>query len=791
MSPDSALPPEISARERSKDDAVAAGAGSGFRCLLISGVFPPIVGGSAVVYHNIMQCNADSMVGLGPRIDYVSGEPIQGVDAFDSQADYQIHRVARIRPDQRRAERGFWGALLDKIVEAKIRATLLFTAVRLIRKEKITVVCIGELIACGWLMSWLRRFTGVPQLVYVHGEDATVRSTWHRRRRRRFLKSADRIVAVSGFTRDVLVDQLGVPAEKVSVIHNGVDLARFRQQPDAERLSALKQQLGADGRTIVLSVGRLVERKGFDNAIRAIAKIIDKHPNVLHVVLGDGPQRAQLKALSDSLQLSNHVHFTGMVSNADLIAYYALADLFLLPNRDMPDGDTEGFGLVFLEANAAGKAVISGRAGGVLDAVIDGENGLTVNGHDPDAIAEAVDLLISDDSLRQRLALQGGKRAERSSWAAKSREFAELCRRMTRERHANPTAHGPTERALMWPRKTAPALPRDVPPQLVIVVDTEEEFDWNKPFSRSNTSVECVKELPAVHALMRRYGVRPVYVVDYPIVDNAEAVRIMRDLMTEGSVGDSAEIGAHLQPWVNPPHEEAMTDFNSFTCNLSGDLQRRKLGALTEKIETELGVRPRVYKAGRYGVGAQTPEMLHDLGFLFDSSVVPYTDYSVTGGPDFSRLDNRPFWFGPDHSLLEIPMTRGFTGLFAPFGRWMHPLSVTRFGRNLHLAGIMARSKLLNRITLTPEGVTGEEMIALTRRLVADGQRVFCLSFHSSTLLPGSTEYVRDQADYDVFVGRIERYLDVFMNELGGQPTGFVEMAEQLRPGAPSHAQAV
>ena len=135
------------------------------------------------------------------------------------------------------------------------------------------------------------------------------------------------------------------------------------------------------GKRLVVGVGRLVPRKGFDQTIRGWQDVVAQHPTAHLMIVGDGPQRPELQELIASAGLQKHITLTGPLSDADLLAAYRSADLFIMPNRTMPDGDTEGFGLVFLEANACGRAVIGGKAGGAVEAVRDGETGLLVDGN--------------------------------------------------------------------------------------------------------------------------------------------------------------------------------------------------------------------------------------------------------------------------------------------------------------------------------------------------------------------------------------------------------------------------
>jgi hypothetical protein len=118
-------------------------------------------------------------------------------------------------------------------------------------------------------------------------------------------------------------------------------------------------------------------------------------------------------------------------------------------------------------------------------------------------------------------------------------------------------------------------------------------------------------------------------------------------------------VGSHLHPWVNPPYTEALTTANSFASNLGQDLERAKLTALTDAVEQQVGIRPRIYKAGRYGFGPSRCACSRNSITRFDVSVNPYKDYSGQRGPNFERFDPRPFWFGNDGALLEVPCTSG------------------------------------------------------------------------------------------------------------------------------------
>jgi phosphatidylinositol alpha-1,6-mannosyltransferase len=266
---------------------------------------------------------------------------------------------------------------------------------------------------------------------YIHGEEVTTASDYRYfgQHRKKYLRHADAIVAVSNFTKNALMRVMDVPAEKITLIHNGVDTEKFTP---GEKSADLVDRHNLQGKKIILTVGRLVPRKGLDTVIRSLPTIIRKAPDTHYLIVGDGEYRPTLERLVKEFGLASYVTFTGRVAENELIDYYRLCDVFAMPNREMPNGDTEGFGLVFLEANACGKAVVAGRAGGAVEAVRAGRNGLVVDGWSVDNVAQSLIQLLTDDSLRQIIANRGLEIALALSSKAKAEEFYSLCQNLTR-----------------------------------------------------------------------------------------------------------------------------------------------------------------------------------------------------------------------------------------------------------------------------------------------------------------------------------------------------------------------
>jgi phosphatidylinositol alpha-1,6-mannosyltransferase len=167
------------------------------------------------------------------------------------------------------------------------------------------------------------------------------------------------------------------------------------------------------GRRVLLTVGRLIERKGHDTVIRAMVEIRRAFPDVVYVVAGSGPDEARLRSLATSLDLpSDAVRFVGEVRQDELAVYYSLADVFVMPNR-IVGSDVEGFGLVFLEAALSGRPAIGGRSGGAIDAIVDGVTGLLVDPNSGVAFTEAAHRLLSDSALAGRMGAAAKERGLR------------------------------------------------------------------------------------------------------------------------------------------------------------------------------------------------------------------------------------------------------------------------------------------------------------------------------------------------------------------------------------------
>jgi len=320
------------------------------------------------------------------------------------------------------------------------------------------------------------------------------------------------------------------------------------------------------------------------------------------------------------------------------------------------------------------------------------------------------------------------------------------------------------------------------PPTLVVLIDVEEEFDWNEEFDRAATRFEHIDALERAVDTLATHGVTPVGVMTYPAVESKDVARRLAGMVSDGRM----IAGTHLHPWVTPPHDERVDRHNSFPGNLPVELEDAKLERLTARLEERLGVRPRIYQAGRYGVGPNTSSLLEARGYSVGMSVNPPFDFTAQGGPDWSNYGPSPFWFGAERPLLELPITGAFVGLAdGAAGRRLHQFATSPALRPTRLAGMLARLGVVERIRLSPEGQSVEDMKRLTRALFARGERVFVFSFHSPSLSPGCTEYVRTADDLDAFLGRCSGFIDWFVDELGGETKSPIELYDALLAESP------
>lgn len=307
------------------------------------------------------------------------------------------------------------------------------------------------------------------------------------------------------------------------------------------------------------------------------------------------------------------------------------------------------------------------------------------------------------------------------------------------------------------PEHARAVLPADFGRRFLTFVDTEEEFDWQEPRSRDSTSTYALNALPVAHRRLRDFGIIPAYLADYPVVNSVRGADLLRAWQESGE----CTIGAQLHPWVNPPFVEDLTVRNSFVGNLPIEYERAKLLELTRKIEQTFGRHPLVYRAGRYGVGPNTAGLLEEAGYRMDVSVRSLFEYRREEGPDFSLSPAWPWWAGPRGQLVEVPLTATYVGLLRGSAQRVFPYT----SRIPLVRAVLARARLMNRVALTPEGMPLGEVLEALRVLLDDGIKLFSISFHSPSVEPGHTPYIRDGSDLRRFYAWWDGVLDFFARE--------------------------
>lgn len=280
---------------------------------------------------------------------------------------------------------------------------------RVLKKDKNTFVLIGQVLPLGTVAYLAHLIKPYNYAVFLHGMDFTFAM---KRPRKKWLMSlslgrAKKIICANSYVASLVKDWQPELASKVIVINPGIDETSINRLDNTAPL--LQDKYHTKDKVTLLSLGRLVKRKGVDMVIKAIASLNQEiQEKISYIVVGTGEAESYLKDLAAELKVK--VTFTGEVSELEKWSFLNLCDIFIMPARSI-DGDFEGFGIVYLEANIYGKPVIAGRSGGVSDAVLHNESGLLINPDNVEEIAAAIKLLVENSEERLRLGKFGRERA--------------------------------------------------------------------------------------------------------------------------------------------------------------------------------------------------------------------------------------------------------------------------------------------------------------------------------------------------------------------------------------------
>lgn len=368
-----------------------------YRCLVITELFLPTKGGTAVWFDEVYRR-------LGGKEVHIVTADVPGADEYDKNHNNTVHRVGLKR---------YWWLKPESLA---MYTKLFIKAASIALRHKIDAVHAGRVLPEGLVGLMVSRLFRKSLVIYAHGEEIT---TWRQSGKFRAMlftyRRADKVIANSEFTRNELLN-IGVAPENIVLISPGVDVHRFTPELPVDDL---RSGIGiSTDQKLILSVGRLSRRKGFDMVLRAMRDLLDQGMDIHYALIGIGEDRQYLQSLASELGVAAGVHFLGHVPADDLPRWYNACDLFAMPNREI-NGDTEGFGMVFLEAAACGKPAIAGMAGGTGSAIEHGTTGLRVDGSDLSAVVEALRTLLGDADYAEKVGATALERARSGfSWEA-------------------------------------------------------------------------------------------------------------------------------------------------------------------------------------------------------------------------------------------------------------------------------------------------------------------------------------------------------------------------------------
>jgi len=374
--------------------------------------FPPSMGGvQQYSFHYVLNMPSGSCIVLTRKQENENEKEVSAFDNVLSQKQQTVYRIPAIPDDL-----GIFSVFKHPLHFFSFCVTMFIV----IKKEKIShVIFAHPPFFYFFSLLPMKILSRLPFLCIFHGEDIPTINLKSNGLFRWLIKRLDGYICNSFFTHGRLQVFLGSQFPEC-IAFPGVE-EKFFQPFDEKKC---KQQFGVEGKKVLYTVGRLDERKGHDLVIKSLPAIIERVADVVYLIGGKGPHLSKLKSLVDELHLHDYVKFCGFIAEKDIVAFYHAGDVFVMLNRILPDGDTEGFGIVFLEAFASGKPVIGGRAGGAVEAVEDGVTGYIVNPYETYEFVEKVTYLLANPDKAEAMGEEGKKRAwNRFRWPVLAEKF--------------------------------------------------------------------------------------------------------------------------------------------------------------------------------------------------------------------------------------------------------------------------------------------------------------------------------------------------------------------------------
>jgi glycosyltransferase involved in cell wall biosynthesis len=294
---------------------------------------------------------------------------------------------------------------------------------KLIRKTKPAIIHAHWILPQGFVSALAHKITGVPFVVTTHGGDIYgLQGKFASALKGYAVRNATTVTVVSKDIQNTIKHNFGDAIHTI-VIPMGVDSTLFHPDKKDPRI---QEQFDIKG-PFLLYVGRLSEKKGVAYLLEAIPEIINQHPDAKLLVVGTGEEKQKLLKLSQNLSISNNVIFTGAIPNNELPAYFATADIFIGPSIKAEGGDTEGFGLTFVEATMSGCIVVGTDVGGIPDIIQEGETGFLVQEKNPKALANALcNILKQLDTLSYITSAARQKMISQFDWQVIAEKYREI-----------------------------------------------------------------------------------------------------------------------------------------------------------------------------------------------------------------------------------------------------------------------------------------------------------------------------------------------------------------------------
>ncbi|MEP1555019.1 MAG: glycosyltransferase family 4 protein [Paraglaciecola sp.] len=358
------------------------------KTLLLSEIFPPLKGGSGRWFWEVYS-RLDTK-----RVVIAAGDNDSAAE-FDDNNRLNCHRLPL----------SSWSWGLKSLTGLAFYWRVFKAVLKLIKQENIESIHCGRCLPEGFIGFLINKYKGIPYICYIHGEDVETAATsrelsWIVRKA---LSNADKLICNSQNTANIVLNQWGTEPGKTFIVNPGVDTHVF---VPAQASLSTRKQLGWGSRKIILTVGRLQERKGHDMLIQALPEIIKVQPDVLYAIIGDGEKKGDLQQLVENLHLQEHVIFMSELTDQQMIQCYQQCDVFVLPNRSV-GRDIEGFGMVLVEAQSCEKPVIAGDSGGTAETMLLNETGFIVDCTSPTHLPEKINLILKDPELAKKMGQKG------------------------------------------------------------------------------------------------------------------------------------------------------------------------------------------------------------------------------------------------------------------------------------------------------------------------------------------------------------------------------------------------